>query len=110
MKPILPYFILLLAVFFGTASNSFANSAEGFTKPIPSLLSAITIVACMYCLSYAMKFMPVGIAYASFAGVCIISTSIIGVIWFNQTPNIITLVGLLFIILGVFIVNVLGNL
>ena len=74
LKTLLPYLILILAVGFGTASNTFANSANGFTKKIPSLLSMITIILCMFCLSQVMKSLPVGITYASFAGICIVAT------------------------------------
>ena len=103
------YFYLLIAVAFGTASNTFAKSAEGFTKITPSILSAITIVLCMYSLSNVMKILPVGITYASFAGLCIIATSITGVIKFNQLPNFYTLIGLTLIICGVLLVNILGQ-
>ena len=103
------YFYLLIAVAFGTASNTFAKSAEGFTKITPSILSAITIILCMYSLSNVMKTLPVGITYASFAGLCIIATLITGVIKFNQLPNIYTLIGLTLIISGVLLVNILGQ-
>ena len=103
------YFYLLIAVVFGTASNTFAKSAEGFTKITPSIISAITIVLCMYSLSNVMKTLPVGITYASFAGLCIIATSITGVIKFNQLPNFYTLIGLTLIISGVLLVNILGQ-
>ncbi len=93
----------------GTASNSFAKSAEGFTLLVPSVITAITIVACMYTLSIVMKSIPVGITYASFAGLCIIATSVVGVIKFQQIPNFYTLIGLVLIISGVLIVNLLGN-
>ena len=83
----MPYFILLLAVIFGTAANSFANSADGFTKLFPSILSSLTIIFCMVCLSLAMRSLPVGITYASFAGVFIIGTTLVGVVKFSQTPN-----------------------
>lgn len=103
------YFYLLIAVAFGTASNTFAKSAEGFTRITPTILSAITIVLCMYSLSNVMKSLPVGITYASFAGLCIIATSITGVIKFNQLPNFYTLIGLTLIISGVLLVNILGQ-
>jgi len=103
------YFFLLIAVAFGTASNTFAKSAEGFTKITPSIFSAITIVLCMYSLSNVMKTLPVGITYASFAGLCIIATSITSVIKFNQLPTFYTLVGLALIISGVLLVNILGQ-
>ena len=109
MGNITAYIILIIAVILGTASNSFAKSAEGFTLLIPSVITAITIVGCMYTLSIVMKTIPVGITYASFAGLCILATSLVGVFKFNQIPNIFTIIGLALIITGVLIVNILGK-
>ena len=103
------YLFLALAVFLGVTSNSFAKSAEGFTLIVPSVITAITIVLCMYALSIVMKTLPVGITYASFAGLAIIATVVVGIIKFNQVPNFYTIVGLVFIITGVLMVNLLGN-
>ena len=103
------YLILALAVFLGVTSNSFAKSAEGFTLFIPSVMTGITIVLCMYALSMVMKNIPMGITYASFAGLTIISTVVLGVIRFNQIPNFYSLIGLCLIIIGVLMVNLLGN-
>ena len=63
----------------------------------------------MYALSLVMKIIPVGITYASFAGLCIIATSIVGIYKFNQIPDLYTLVGLALIIVGVLMVNLLGK-
>ena len=109
MGNITAYIILLLAVILGTAANGFAKSAQGFTLFIPSILTAITIVGCMYALSIVMKSIPVGITYASFAGLCIIATSIVGIYKFNQMPDLYTIIGLALIISGVIIVNLLGK-
>ena len=109
MNNIIAYVILLSAVVLGTTANSFAKSANGFTLFVPSLLTAITIVGCMFTLSVVMKTIPVGITYASFAGLCIIATTMVGVYKFNQMPDFFTIVGLILIISGVLIVNLLGN-
>ena len=109
MGNITAYFILIVAVVLGTASNGFAKGSQGFTLLIPSILTALTIVGCMYALSLVMKSIPVGITYASFAGLCIIATVIVGVLKFNRIPNFYALIGLGFIIVGVLMVNLLGN-
>ena len=103
------YVFLLLAVLLGVTSNSFAKSAEGFTLLFPSIITGITIVLCMYALSLVMKNIPMGITYASFAGLTIIATVVVGVIRFNQVPNVYTMIGLGLIIVGVMMVNLLGN-
>ena len=109
MSNILPYIILIIAVALGTAANGFAKSAQGFTLLVPSLMTAVTIVGCMYTLSIVMKTIPVGITYASFAGLCIIATIVIGIIKFNQMPDLYTILGMVLIISGVLIVNLLGK-
>ena len=103
------YLFLAVAVFLGVTSNSFAKSAEGFTLIFPSIITAITIVLCMYSLSLVMKNIPMGITYASFAGLTIIATVIVGVIKYNQVPNLYSMIGLALIIIGVLMVNLLGN-
>lgn len=107
MSNILAYIILVIAVALGTAANGFAKSAQGFTLLVPSLLTAITIVGCMYTLSLVMKTIPVGVTYASFAGLCIVATILIGIFKFNQMPDIFTILGMVLIISGVLIVNLL---
>ena len=109
MSTIVPYLFLFLAVVLGTASNTFAKSAEGFTLWIPSIITAITIVLCMYSLSHVMKSIPVGITYASFAGLTILATVAVGVFRFSQMPNLYSVIGLILIIIGVLMVNLLGN-
>ena len=136
MKPLTGYIFLFVAISCGIAANSFAKisdgfskltpsiaclllmcvtmfslakGAQGFTILIPSLLTAISIVGCMYTLSLVMKTIPVGITYASFAGLCIIATTIVGVYKFNQMPDLYTIFGLILIITGVLIVNLLGK-
>jgi small multidrug resistance pump len=63
----------------------------------------------MYALSMVMKNIPMGITYASFAGLTIIATVIVGIFRFGQMPNLYSIIGLAFIIVGVMMVNLLGN-
>ena len=109
MSNISAYIILIIAVALGTAANGFAKSAQGFTVLVPSIITAITIVLCMFTLSLVMKVIPVGITYASFAGLCIIATVLVGVFKFNQRPNLYTNIGLALIIIGVLMVNLIGK-
>jgi len=103
------YIILIIAVVLGTAANGFAKGAQGFTLLMPSIMTAITIVLCMFTLSLVMKVVPVGITYASFAGLCIIATVLVGVFKFDQMPNLYTIIGLALIIIGVLMVNLIGK-
>ena len=109
MNNISAYIILIIAVVLGTAANGFAKGAQGFTLLIPSIMTAVTIVLCMFALSLVMKVIPVGITYASFAGLCIIATVLVGIFKFDQIPNLYTNLGLALIIAGVLMVNLIGK-
>ena len=109
MGNITAYIILIIAVVLGTAANGFAKGAQGFTMLLPSILTAVAIVGCMYALSLVMKTIPVGVTYASFAGLCIIATTMVGFIKFNQMPDTYTILGLILIIIGVLMVNLIGK-
>ena len=109
MSNISAYIILIIAVVLGTAANGFAKGAQGFTMLLPSILTAVAIVGCMYALSLVMKTIPVGVTYASFAGLCIIATTMVGFIKFNQMPDTYTILGLILIIIGVLMVNLIGK-
>ena len=56
-----------------------------------------------------MKVIPIGITYASFAGLTIIATAVVGVVKYNQIPNFYTIIGLVFIIIGVLMVNLMNK-
>ena len=103
------YIILIIGVTLGVISNSAAKGANGFTILLPSLISAVTIVLCMVTISFVSKTIPIGITYASFAGLAIIATVIVGIYKFNQIPNMYTIIGLILIITGVLMVNLLGK-
>ena len=109
MSNLIAFIILIFAVILGTAANGFAKSANGFSLFIPSIFTAISIIGCMFTLSIVMKTIPVGITYASFAGLCIVATTIVGIYKFNQMPDLYTIFGLTLIISGVLIVNLLGK-
>ena len=47
MSNITSYIILIIAVALGTAANGFAKAANGFTIFLPSVFTAITIIACV---------------------------------------------------------------
>ena len=103
------YIYLLLTIILGIVSNGFLKSTNGFTNIVPTIFCIVTIIMAIFFMAKAMNIIPVGITYASFAGLCIIATTIVGIYKFNQMPDLYTIVGLTLIISGVIIVNLLGK-
>ena len=103
------YIFLVLAIMLELLSTSFLKDTYGFTKLYPSLIVITSLCACLYLISHAMKFIPVGIVYASWAGLGIVGITIIAVIKYKQVPNIPTMIGLSLIVVGVIIVHLMTD-
>ena len=103
------YFFLLLAIILGITSNGFLKSTNGFTILGPSIFCVISIVACIFCLSKAMNFIPVGFTYATYGGLTITAVTLFGVFKYNQIPNLYGVIGIVLIVVGVILLNTLGK-
>ena len=103
------YIFLVLAIIFELLSTSFLKDTYGFTKLYPSLIVIVALCICLFLISHSMKFIPVGIVYATWAGLGIVAIAIIAVIKYKQIPNIPTIIGLSLIVIGVIIVHLMNN-
>ena len=103
------YTFLILAVGFEVLSTSFLKDTNGFTRLYPSLIVIIALCICLFLMSHTMKFIPVGIVYASWAGLGIVGITIIAVIKYKQIPNIPTIIGLSLIVIGVVVVHLMND-
>jgi small multidrug resistance pump len=104
-----PFGFLALAIVFEIIATSFLRASEGFTRPVPSLIVVAGYVAAFYFLSQALKGVPIGVAYAIWSGVGTAAISVIGAVVFRDSFNIWTVVGILLIVSGVFVLNLLGG-
>lgn len=99
-------FIAILGEVVATAS---LKLSEGFTKLIPSVVVVIGYVIAFYCLSLTLKSIPLGIAYALWSGLGIVTVSIMGWLIFGQKLDSWGLLGMLLIICGVLVLNLLSK-
>lgn len=103
------YFYLFLAIVGELLGTNLLKLSEGFTKPIPTVSALLAYGVCFYFLSLSLKSVPLGIAYATWSAVGLVLTAIISVVVFKESLNVYAIVGLGFIIIGVLMVNLLGN-
>ena len=109
MKLLVAYFFLFSGVVLGSTANSLLKLTEGFTKPLLSIFCSVFIILAIYCLSKAMTVIPAGFTYATYGGLTITAVTLFGMFKYNQVPNIYGIIGLLFIIAGVILVNYFGR-
>ena len=111
MKSLTSYIFLLVAISFGVIANGyFLKVSEGFTKFLPSILGTIIILLAYFSLSKAMEEIPVGFTYATYGSLTTIGVTVLALFKFNQVPNIYAIIGIIFILIGVILVNYFGNL
>jgi len=103
------YIYLILAIITGIATNGFLKTTESFTKLTPTIFCITSIIVCIFCLSRAMTIIPVGFTYATYGALTITAVTLFGIFKYNQTPNLYGIIGLVFIILGVILLNVFGK-
>ncbi|RBL94103.1 QacE family quaternary ammonium compound efflux SMR transporter [Chitinophaga flava] len=103
------YLLLFIAIVAEVIATSALKASEGFTRLWPSVLVVLGYSVAFYCLSVTLKQIPLGIAYAIWSGLGIVLVSIIGLVVFKQKLDTPAIIGLLFIIAGVIIVNVFSK-
>lgn len=74
---------------------------EGFTRPIPSLVTVAAMAASLYLLSIAMRSLPLGTAYAIWVGIGMVGAVVVGVVMFHESLSVIRVVSLLFLVTGI---------
>ena len=110
MKSLTSYIFLLTAISLGVIANGyFLKVSEGFTKFLPSILGVIIIFLAYFSLSKAMEEIPVGFTYATYGSLTTIGVTVLALFRFNQVPNIYAIIGIIFILIGVILVNYFGN-
>ena len=109
MKQLAGYIFLFIAITCGIIANSLAKMSDGFTKLTPSVACILLMCITMFSLAKGMSAIPVGFAYATYSAITVASILIFGIIKYNQIPNIYGLIGVVLIIAGVLIVNLLGK-
>jgi quaternary ammonium compound-resistance protein SugE len=95
------WLIVLIAGLLETGWALGLKYSDGFSKPIPSVLTIVGALASFWLLSIAMKELPVGTAYAVWVGIGAVGTAIMAVFLFGDPVNLWRVVGVLLIIAGI---------
>ena len=103
------YLLLALAIVAEVTGSTFLVKSEGFSKLWPSLAVVVLFCIAFHLLSQVIKVIPLGIAYAIWAGVGIVLTAIVGYVLFKQTLDVPALIGIALIISGVLVINLFSQ-
>lgn len=103
------YLYLGIAIVCEVIATSFLKASEGFTRPIPTLITLAGYGVAFYCLSLTLRTMPTGVAYAIWSGVGIVLVA--GIAWGFQGQKLdaAAMAGMALIVAGVLVINLLSK-
>ena len=98
--------LAIVAEVTGTAA---LKQSIGFSRPAFAVLSVASFAMALFFLSLALGAIPLGIAYAIWAGIGIVLASLLGLVAFRQTVDVAAIVGIGLIVCGVVVINTLSR-
>lgn len=95
------WILIIIAGLFETAFAISLKASHGFTKVVPTILFVIFSIISFALLSFALRKLPVGTAYAVWTGIGIIGTALIGMIALNEPATALRMASIALILIGV---------
>jgi quaternary ammonium compound-resistance protein SugE len=74
---------------------------EGFTRPLPTIVTIFAMILSVWLLSLAMKTIPVGTAYAVWTGIGAVGVAILGMVFLGESREVLRMIFLLLIVAGI---------
>jgi quaternary ammonium compound-resistance protein SugE len=101
LAPSFAWPLLFLAGLFEIGWAIGLKYTEGFTRPVPSLLTAVSMVISLVLLGLALKHLPIGTGYAVWTGVGAVGTAILGIVLFGESAALPRLACIAAIVAGI---------
>lgn len=103
------YVYLAIAIIAEVIATSALKASEGFTQPLPTALVLVGYGIAFTGLAFALKTIPVGVAYALWAGLGIVLVAVAAAVLYQQIPDLPAIIGMALIILGVLVIHLFSN-
>ena len=103
------YIYMFIAIVAETIGTTALQASQQFSKTVPSIIVVVSYAVSFYLLSFVLKHIPVGITYAIWSGLGIVSIAVIGYLAFGQKLDAPAIVGMGFILTGILIVHLFSN-
>lgn len=97
----MPWFHLIIAGLLEIAWAVGLKQTDGWTRPWPSVITALLMIASFFFLSLALRALPMGTAYAIWTGIGAVGTALIGIYVFGEPRTAARLVCIVLIVAGI---------
>ncbi|WP_111498346.1 MULTISPECIES: DMT family transporter [Marinobacter] len=103
------WLMLAAAICFEVVATSALKASEGFSRLWPSVIVVVGYGLAFYFLAITLRTIPVGIAYAVWAGAGVALITLIGWLVFGQAMDLAGIIGILLIVAGVMVLNIFSS-
>ncbi len=103
------YVYLSIAIIAEVIATSALKASGEFTRLVPSVVVVVGYGIAFYSLTFVLRTIPIGVAYAIWSGVGIALISIIGFVMYRQVLDWPAILGIGLIIAGVVVINTYSN-
>jgi small multidrug resistance pump len=103
------YLFLALAIICEVIGTTALNASNQFSKLVPSFITVAGYGLAFYFFSFSLRSIPVGVAYAIWAGVGVVLVALIGVFFFKQRLDFPAIAGMALIITGVLVMHLFSK-
>ncbi|MBB4662276.1 DMT family transporter [Conexibacter arvalis] len=104
----MPYLLLAIAIAAEIAATSLMKETDGFTRPLPTVACLLGYGIAFALLAQAIKSMPVGVAYAMWAGIGTAAIAAVGAMFLGEPLTAAKVGGIVLVIAGVVMLNLGG--
>nr|WP_084388311.1 multidrug efflux SMR transporter [Kushneria phosphatilytica] len=105
----MPYVYLVIAIIAEVIATNALKASASFTRLTPSLITIGGYGLAMYLLSRVLKTLPVGIAYAIWAGLGMVLTLLVAMVLFGERPDLPAFIGIGLIVAGVTVLQLFSG-
>ncbi|MBB3645993.1 quaternary ammonium compound-resistance protein SugE [Rhizobium sp. BK619] len=95
------WFLLFLAGLFECGWAIGLKYTDGFTRPLPTALTVISMVISVVLLGLAVKHLPIGTAYAVWTGIGTVGTVLLGIWLLGDQASVSRLACIMLIVGGI---------
>lgn len=103
------WLFLSIAIVSEVVATSALKSSEGFSRLVPSAVVVVGYLLAFYFLSLTLKAIPIGIAYAIWAGIGIVLIALVGWWLYGQKLDLAAIIGMGLILAGVAVINLFST-
>jgi len=101
MEPAMSWLILFVAGLLEVVWAVGLKYTHGFSRLVPSVITIVAMIASMALLSWAMKSLPVGTAYAVWTGIGAVGAAITGILLLGESASPMRIASLVLIVMGI---------